>query len=604
MDWLVALPVAIPLLVAAALTAFGHFLPLRVDDLIAIAAAATATVCSALLLAGARDDLLVHWFGGWEPRRGVALGLAFAVDPMGAGLALLAGVLVTASLVFSWRYFDEVGTLFHVLMLVFLGAMSGFALSGDLFNLFVFFELMGVAAYALTGYRVEQTGSIQGAFNFAVTNSIGGFMLLLGTTLLYARTGALNLAQIGRAVAESKPDGLLVTAFLLISVGFLVKAAVVPFHFWLADAYAVAPATVCVVFAGVMSDLGIYGLARVYWTVFSGPFAEHEAALRAVLVGFGVMTALVGAVMCFLQRHLKRLLAFAVISHLGVFLAGIALLDPKGLAGAALYVVAHGLLVGGLFVATGSIRRHLRSVDELKLHGRGKELPWLRIVFLAAAAGLAGLPPLGIFLGGSLLEEAAKEAGYAWLPAVLAVASLLVAAALLRVWARVFLGLGPTRDRLLSPEPEEEYADDPAEHRGNVLLVAPAAALVAAGLLVAAVPALSGGTERAAERFQDRSAYAGAVLEDQAFPLPPEPTSHHGSLASIAYGGGSTGGAVLLAALALGRPRQRLAGLGRRAEPVVDALRAAHSGHIGDYVAWLVFGCAVLGGLLALGVGL
>src|SRR5207302_9358664 len=143
------------------------------------------------------------------------------------------------------------------LMLVFLGSMVVFALSSDLFNLFVFFELMSTAAFALTGYRIEHRAVLQGAINFAVVNSIGAFFLLFGIGLLYARTGALNLAQIGRSLAGERPDGLVLVSFLLVTAGFLVKAGVVPFHFWLADAYAVAPAPVCALYSGVMSDLGL-----------------------------------------------------------------------------------------------------------------------------------------------------------------------------------------------------------------------------------------------------------------------------------------------------------------------------------------------------------
>src|SRR5205807_1837295 len=140
---------------------------------------------------------------------------------------------------------------------LFAAGMAGFALSGDLFNMFVFFELMSVAAYALTAYKVEEEPSLQAAFNFGVSNSIGSFLVLLGLALVYGRTGSLNLAELGHRLALGhRHDGLVVAAFVLIVCGFLVKAAIVPFHFWLADAYAAAPAPVCVLFAGVMSDLG------------------------------------------------------------------------------------------------------------------------------------------------------------------------------------------------------------------------------------------------------------------------------------------------------------------------------------------------------------
>ncbi|MEA2244682.1 MAG: multicomponent Na+:H+ antiporter subunit, partial [Solirubrobacteraceae bacterium] len=323
MNGLVSLPVAIPLLGAAVLVGSVAVSRRRfVDAWSAACAVAVTVLCAVVLSRTGGGAVLVHWFGGWQPRHGIALGISFAVDPFGAGLALFIGFLFVMAFVFSWRYFAVVGPLFHALMLVFLAAAVGFSLTGDLFNLFVFFELLSVSAYALTAYDIEEQGPLQGTLNFAVTNSIGAALVLTGIALLYARTGALNMAQIGESLAGSGPDALIVGAFTLLVVGFLVKAAVVPFHFWLADAYAVAPTPVCLLLSAAMSELGLYALARVYWTIFSGSLGDSEEALRAVLVCAGTLTAVVGAAMCFAQRHLRRMLAFATISHVGLFLIG------------------------------------------------------------------------------------------------------------------------------------------------------------------------------------------------------------------------------------------------------------------------------------------
>jgi multicomponent Na+:H+ antiporter subunit D len=602
MDSLVVFPVAIPLVTATLLVAVGWLLPLRIAEVIGIASAGSAAVVSGLVFADARDELVVHWFGGWEPRDGVALGISFTVDPLGAGLAVLAGVLVTAALVYSYHYYEEAGALYHVLMLVFLGGMSGFAFSGDLFNLFVFFALMGVAAFALTAYRIEEIGPIQGAINFAVTNSIAGVMLLLGVTLLYGHTGALNLAQVGRAVAGEEPGGLLLVAFLLIATAFFVKAAIVPFHFWLADAYAVAPSPVCAVLAGVMSDLGIYGLARVYWTVFEGPFAEYESRLRALLVALGILTALTGALMSFLQHHLKRLLAYSTISDMGILLAGMALLESQGLAGVAVYLLAHGFLKGALFLAIGIVLQRRRTVDEFELRGRGRGLPVVATAFIACAVGLAGLPPVGVSLGHSLLGEGAKTVGYEWLPAVLALASAVTAAAMFRVWARVFLGLGPVDDASRTREmgEREDEREGAGGRRRRAVLTAPMLALATAGLLVLLLPGLPARAERSAEQFVDRPAYTAAVLEGRTSPISGKPQPRRVTFSSLLYGTGAVLGAALLATLSLIQPRRQLAKLTSRAAPVVGVLRTAHSGHVGDYVAWLTTGSAALGILLTL----
>ncbi|HWE81496.1 MAG TPA: hypothetical protein VG265_07585, partial [Gaiellaceae bacterium] len=169
------LSVAIPLLTAALLVASGHALPRRAQNGLAILAAAAMTVCVLIVLHESAGATVVYWFGGWHADGGVALGVAFTADPLGAGMAALASVLVLLVLVYSWSYMDE-SHAFDVLVLTFGAAMVGFSLTGDIFNMFVWFELMGVSAYALAGFKIEELGPLQGAVNFAVTNTIGAYM--------------------------------------------------------------------------------------------------------------------------------------------------------------------------------------------------------------------------------------------------------------------------------------------------------------------------------------------------------------------------------------------------------------------------------------------
>ncbi|MEU2717396.1 complex I subunit 5 family protein [Streptomyces sp. NPDC007205] len=587
MHHLLPLLVAVPLLGAALLVAVGRRLP-RIAVEITGFAVSGATAALALVLLLDSSPPMVEWVGGWLPVGGESVGIVVVGDGPALGMATLVSLLTLAALAYSWRYFDEPPRghrgAFTALMLVFQGAMCGFAIAGDLFNAFVFFELMSVTAYALTGYRIDDPKAVQGALTFGVVNSLGAYTMLMGIALLYARTGELAMAKIGRgldtAAGHGGPDALVLASFVLVLTGLLVKSAAVPFHFWLPDAHAVAPTPVCMLLSGVMVELGAYGVWRVYGTVFAGPGGIPAADLTRALVTLGTLTAATGAVMCWYQRHIKRLLAYSTVAHTGLFLVGLGLLTPEGDDGVALYMLGHAGVKAALFACAGVLLDRYGSVDEHALYGRARELRTTAVLFAVGALGLAGLPPFGTALGKAVTEEAAGGP----LTVVYVAASAITAGAVLRVTARVFLGLGPRpenadSDLETSGSGEEPETSGLLSRIPDTMTTVPAV-LLAAALAVGVGPGFGDLVARSVNEAGSGGAHA----------------SVHWTLPGVLLGLASTALAVALAGLAVTRPHWTAAPDWAR------PLRRLQSGHVGDYVAWLLVGATLLGALALPGV--
>ena len=623
--------VVVPLAGAALMAGFSWLLPRWARDLIAIAVALATTTLTLILIAASAGHPMIYWFSGWRPSGGMVIGIDYAVGPLGAGMASLAGVLASAALVYCWRYFDSARGRHHALVLIFLAASVDFCLTGDLFNLFVAFELVAVTAFALTGYNAGHPAPLQGAINFAVTNSLGGMSVLMGVGFLYARTGSLNLAQIGQALAGRHADGLIVVAFALLTGGFLVKAAVVPFHFWLPDAYGSAPIPVCVLFAGVMSELGLFAVIRVWDTVFSGLAGGSGPRMRAVLLGFGILTAVVGAVMALAQIQLKRMLAFVTMSHLGIYLIGVGLLTPLGLAGASLLVIGDGLAKSALFLGVGVVQHQRASVSEIKLRGSGRGLAVTGVTIVLGALVLAGLPPYVSSAGHALLVDAADQAGLPWVEIVIALSVILSSGAVLRAAGRIWLGWGDSE----SSRPDTGTADDPGEEaedrsdtadadgklgangltgvdrdqdgrersgrlrRVPLTMVLPPLALLAIGLGLGLTSGIEEHAAAAAAAFSDRAAYAAAVLGTHGGSIPTGgrvvvPASPAASAGGVLTDLGQVLAALCVAGIALDR---RAVALRRALAAGTGWLRRLHSGLVGDQVTWLAAGLALLAAL-------
>jgi multicomponent Na+:H+ antiporter subunit D len=296
------------------------------------------------------------------------------------------------------------------------------------------------------------------------------------------------------------------------------------------------------------------------------------------------------------------MLAFATISHIGLFLIGIALLDAGGLAGTALYIVADGLIKAALFVGVGTLQHLFGSVDELRLYGRARALRITGPLMAACALAVASLPPFGPWLGKTLIGDAAREAGAGWIvEPVFLVASVVTGAAILRATARVFAGVGPREDPAIvdSPGPDEVDPEFRFTHdRVPRTMTVPALALAAGGLGIGLVPGLRAAFEHGSQAFGDRAGYAATVLHGEVVREGGAASVGPG-LSDVLMGLATAAAACGLAYLSLAPARPRLHRLGVATGRAIAWLRPLHSGYVGDYVTWLVAGAAVLGGLFA-----
>jgi multicomponent Na+:H+ antiporter subunit D len=575
-------------------------------DAIALATSTTVLIVCIVLTRKSSGGVIVYWFGGWQPaaHSHFPVGICFMIDPLSAGLASFVCLLVLASFTFSWSYFESVKALYQVLMLVFLAAMCGLCLTGDLFNMFVWYELMTAAAVALCGYESEESQSLQGALNFAVTNTVGAFLSLSGLALLYAFTGSLNMTELGRTLVENPPSRQFVlVTFLFVIAGFLVKAAIFPFHFWLADAHAVAPTPVCILFSGVMVELGLYAIARIYWLIFADVPVPLQDAIRTMFLIAGSATAVLGALYCFGQRHLKRLLAFSTISHVGLMLIGFALLNPRALTGTAIYVIGHGLIKAGLFIGAGILLHRFGTVDEYDIRGQARVILPIGVMMVIGAWGLAGLPPFATFFGEKMIDRVSVESHVWWLSFVIFIAEVLTAGAVLRFTARSFLGWGRGHSITSHGAPHIQMDGETrgGHERVPIFMWMPMALLLLAAALLAIPTRGRAAALRYAYQFESAEIYQTAVLLDkkESLPAPKSGESTQPSWNQLA---------VALAMFAIAgvslypeSPKLKLARpLGAFLARMVVPLRLLQSGRVGDYVAWFTLGIAAFGGMLLL----
>jgi multicomponent Na+:H+ antiporter subunit D len=434
MTWLVPLPVILPLL--------GAGLTLMLSRRPGLQRAVSTTVLTGVVLIAAtllyesdRHGPQVLWVGAWrEP-----LGISLVADRLSSLMLLVSAVVTLAVLLYSigqgmtGDVRDTPLTIFHPTFLVLAAGVSNAFLAGDLFNLFVSFEMLLFASYVLltlggTSARIR-AGTI-----YVVVNVVSSSLFLISLAAVYGATGSLNLAQLSARVADLPPAVSLVLQLLLLTT-FAIKAAVFPLSFWLPDSYPTAPAPVTAVFAGLLTKVGIYAIIRIQTLVFP------ESPLTDLLLVAALLTLVVGILGAVAQTDIKRMLSFTLVSHIGYMVFGISVGTVIGYSGAIFYVAHHITIQTALFLVLGLVERRGGSTSLIKLGGLARLAPLLGLLFFVPAMNLAGIPPMSGFLGKVALTDAGLRLGTPLAYAVVAagmLTSLLTLYAVAKSWNLAF----------------------------------------------------------------------------------------------------------------------------------------------------------------------
>lgn len=406
---LVPLPVLLPLLGTGAALMLSRW-PRAQRMVSVVVLVAVVVVAAVLLWAADQQGPQVVWLGGWRD-----LGIALVADRLAALMLLVSAVVTLAVLLYSLGQGisdnDEGApvSIYHPTFLTLVAGVSNAFLAGDLFNLFVSFEMLLFASYVLltlggTSARVR-AGTI-----YVVVNVVSSMLFLIAIATTYAAVGTLNMAQIAQRVEALDPAVALMLQLLLL-VTFSIKAAVFPLSLWLPDSYPTAPAPVTAVFAGLLTKVGVYAIIRTQTLLFP------DSPLSGLLMGAALLTMLVGILGAIAQSDIKRLLSFTLVSHIGYMIFGIALASEAGMSGAVFYVTHHITIQTALFLVLGLVERQAGSTALLHLGGLARLFPVLGVLFFVSAMNLAGIPPMSGFLGKVGLLEAgiADGSAMAWL---------------------------------------------------------------------------------------------------------------------------------------------------------------------------------------------
>jgi len=498
MSILPALPVMIPLVTAAvSVLLWRSVAAQRVLGAIGSLGLLWATV--ALLLRVDTQGIMVLQFGNWP----APFGVSFVADRFGSIMAVLAAVTGVATMCYSPGSVDSrrQAMLYYPLLNVLLAGVCGAFLTGDIFNLYVWFEVLLMSSFVLLALGGERA-QLEGAIKYVTLNLVSSALFLIAVGILYGAVGTLNMADIAVKVRSTPEPGVITAVAMLFMVAFGIKSAVFPLFFWLPSSYHTPPFAVSAIFAGLLTKVGVYALIRVFTTIFTHD-TGYTHTILLVIAGLTMVTGVLGAAA---QMEFRRVLSFHIISQIGYMVMGLALFTPLALAGSVFYIMHHIIVKANLFFIAG-IAHRIRGTSDLKVAGvRGvyETSPLTCVLFLIAAMSLAGIPPLSGFFAKLILIRAGLETESYVMVAVAMVVGLLTLFSMVKIWAEAFWK-SPGEDGV------ESVRASPTPPTRMMLAVSAALALatVLIGIFAGEVFGLA---ERTAHELLDADRYIRAVL--------------------------------------------------------------------------------------------
>ncbi len=469
---------------------------------IGVLGTAALLIASLVLLAKTwNEGILVIEMGSWPAPFGIVL----VSDLLGAIMTVLAGIMGFAVAVYSLpsisREHEAFG--YYPLTHLLLAGVCGAFLTGDIFNLYVWVEVLLVASFALLilgGTR----GQMEGAVKYVTLNLFSSIMLLVAVGLTYGMTGTLNMADLAVKLPEVENQGLVTVVAMLFLISFSIKAAAFPLFFWLPASYHTPPIAVSALFAGLLTKVGVYALYRFFTLLFAHDVGyTHEILLWGA--GFTMITGVLGAAY---HYEMRRILSFHIVSQIGYMIMGLALFTPLALVGGVFYIMHHIIVKANLFLVAG-VAYFMRGSYELKeIGGLWRTRPWLGLLFLVPAMSLAGIPPLSGFFGKYIIIRAGVEAESWGIVAVALVVGLLTLFSMIKIWNEAFWKAQPEETAARAEQFEKAL-----NQRAVTLMVLPiiGLAIITVFIGLAAQPIYEI-ADAAAAQLLDSSDYIEAVL--------------------------------------------------------------------------------------------